>query len=114
MQIHAFLIIFEGMQDLYQKENYAQINGTTLKPKRNESEINDDIHRSSTLSSNVIDDDQSLSIYVVSMDYRMQQADQTHQFVQRYDTPVPVVRIFGSTDAGQRVCLNMHGVNLLA
>ena len=51
-----------------------------------------------------------LSINVVSLDYTMVSVEKDHDFIEAYDTNVPVVRVFGSTPSGQRACVHIHGV----
>jgi hypothetical protein len=52
---------------------------------------------------------ETLSVSVVQIDYCMKQNSVDYEFVEAFDTSVPVVRIFGSTPTGQRACVYIHG-----
>ena len=52
----------------------------------------------------------SIEVSVIHIDYFMLLTQQDMGFVSSSDGPLPVVRIFGSTPAGQRACVFIHGV----
>lgn len=51
-----------------------------------------------------------LSLLVVNIDYKLQRRDKFSRGKQAGAVFDPVLRIFGSSDSGQRVCAHIHGV----
>ena len=55
----------------------------------------------------------TMSVLVVSMDYKMVLNHNPNEPNDIYsDNSIAVVRIFGSTDRGFRVCVHIHGVSM--
>jgi len=54
--------------------------------------------------------DPILSVQIVNIDYYMLRAKNQIGFIEVHDSAVPVIRVFGSTEAGQRSCIHIHGV----
>jgi hypothetical protein len=52
-----------------------------------------------------------LSLLVVAIDHIMQDMNISSNS-KSLDKYLPVIRIFGSTDEGKRICVNVHGVSL--
>lgn len=54
--------------------------------------------------------DELLSVYAMNIDYTKMYSNKKFDFVEvSIDTPLPVVRIYGSTEYGQKICVNIHG-----
>ena len=51
-----------------------------------------------------------ISIQVVAIDFYMLWLPEPREFVEALDTALPVIRIFGSTERGQRSLIHVHGV----
>jgi len=67
------------------------------------------------MSENLIENQALLSLRIVSMDYYVtkpvQELDVTYsKFRSSAVKRVPVIRVFGSTLAGQKACLHLHGI----
>lgn len=52
----------------------------------------------------------ALALQTVIFDYYMFRPNISVEFIEKSDTPVPVIRIFGSTSLGQRIVAHVHGV----
>lgn len=53
--------------------------------------------------------DYCVCVQVVSFDYYMLRNHRSHEFIQPSEDKLPVIRIFGSTDSGQRCVVHIHG-----
>jgi hypothetical protein len=50
------------------------------------------------------------SVYAINVDYTKIFSNKKIDFVEAaIETPLPVVRIYGSTEYGQKICVNIHG-----
>ena len=67
--------------------------------KDNDNNSNDNINYDNTL----------LAVNVIHMDYAMIKSNKVYEFVECLDSPLPVIRIFGSSWSGQKVCVHVHG-----